>query len=114
MTRLKARTQNFQFFQVYDHDWGFRDDFMGEGRVPLSEMSLDKLTEQVITLEDTNTTEYLGQIVLGVRLVPKATVDGSVLDNSSVGSLVKATGLTLTASMNSHQSGTSGRVAKKN
>ena len=50
---------------------------MGEGSVHLSEMSLDKLTEQVVTLEDNNTTEYLGQIVLGLRLVPKAFVDGS-------------------------------------
>ena len=62
---------------------------MGEGSVALSALTLDKLTEEVITLkEDNNTEEYLGQIVLGLRLVPKSQFEG---DNSSaVGSLVKA------------------------
>ena len=55
----------------------------------LSALTLDKLTEEVITLkEDNNTEEYLGQIVLGLRLVPKSQFEG---DNSSaIGSLVKA------------------------
>ena len=55
----------------------------------LSKVDLDKLTEEVIELkEDNNTEEYLGQIVLGLRLVPKSQLEG---DNSSViGSLVKA------------------------
>lgn len=74
-------------FQVYDHDWAFRDDFMGEGRVTLSALNLDKLTDHVITLkEDNNTSEYLGQIVLGLRLVPKS----DMATDSGIGSLVKA------------------------
>ena len=61
------------FFQVYDHDWAFRDDFMGEGNVPLSTLALDKLTDFVVDLEEEgNTEEELGQIVLGLRLVPKS------------------------------------------
>ena len=45
---------------------------MGEGAVPLNSLSLDKLTEHVLTLEEENNTEeYLGQLVLGLRLVPK-------------------------------------------
>ena len=61
---------------------------MGEGTVALSSLSLDKLTEQVITLKEDNNDEYLGQIVLGLRLVPKSHFDG---DNTSlIGSLVKA------------------------
>jgi len=66
---------------VYDHDWAFRDDFMGKGSVALSALTLDKLTKKVITLKkDNNTEEYLGQIVLGLRLVPKSQFEG---DNSS-------------------------------
>ena len=62
---------------------------MGEGGVALSSLSLDKLTEQVITLKEDNNSEYLGQIVLGLRLVPKSHFEG---DNTSsgIGSLVKA------------------------
>ena len=59
-------------FQVYDHDWAFRDDFMGEGSIPLSNLSLDKLIEHVVDLkEDGYAHEELGQIVLSLRLVPK-------------------------------------------
>ena len=65
--------KNNFFFQVYDHDWAFRDDFMGEGNVPLSTLALDKLTDFVVDLEEEgNTEEELGQIVLGLRLVPKS------------------------------------------
>ncbi len=65
------------FFQVYDHDWAFRDDFMGEGGIPLFQLELDKLTERIVTLAETDNTEYLGQIVLGLRLVPKSAEHGS-------------------------------------
>ena len=61
---------------------------MGEGQVSLSSLDLDKLTEKIITLEEeNNTSEYLGQIVLGVRLVPK-----SDAFDTGIGSLVKASG----------------------
>ncbi len=61
---------------------------MGEGKVELSSLTLDKLTELVIELaEEKNTSEELGQLVLGVRLVPKS--DGS--DFSTIGALVKGT-----------------------
>ena len=44
---------------------------MGKGSVALSALTLDKLTEEVITLkEGNNTEEYLGQIVLGLRYCP--------------------------------------------
>ena len=33
----------------------FRDDFMSKGSVALSALTLDKLTEQVITLKEDNT-----------------------------------------------------------
>ena len=46
---------------------------MGEGHVPLSTLALDKLTDFVVDLEEEgNTEEELGQIVLGLRLVPKS------------------------------------------
>ena len=46
---------------------------MGEGNVPLSTLALDKLTDFVVDLEEEgNTEEELGQIVLGLRLVPKS------------------------------------------
>ena len=44
---------------------------MGKGSVALSALTLDKLTEEVITLkEGNNTEEYVGQIVLGLRYCP--------------------------------------------
>ena len=49
--------KNNFFFQVYDHDWAFRDDFMGEGNVPLSSLALDKLTDFVVDLEEEGNTE---------------------------------------------------------
>ena len=45
---------------------------MGEGSIPLSNLSLDKLIEHVVDLkEDGYAHEELGQIVLSLRLVPK-------------------------------------------
>ena len=62
---------------------------MGEGGVALSSLSLDKLTEQVITLKEDNNSEYLGQIVLGLRLVPKSHFEGDNSSSVGIGSLVK-------------------------
>ena len=49
---------------------------MGEGKVALSQLALDKLTEHVVDLEENGMAlEELGQIVLGLRLVPKSSID---------------------------------------
>ena len=48
---------------------------MGEGKVALSQLALDKLTEHVVDLEENGMAlEELGQIVLGLRLVPKSSI----------------------------------------
>jgi len=69
---------------------------MGEGKISLSELSLDKLTEHVVTLKEDACTEYLGQVVLGLRLVPKLPSDhhgetGSLVTNFRSGSVESST-----------------------
>ena len=65
---------------------------MGEGKIPLSQLALDKLTEHVVDLEENGrTNEELGQIVLGLRLVPKSSIDhagGSGFGSETCGSIV--------------------------
>ncbi len=58
--------------QVYDYDWAFRDDFMGETNVNLSRLDLDDANELLLHLTDsTCSSEYLGQISLELRLEPR-------------------------------------------
>ena len=65
---------------------------MGEGKIPLSQLNLDKLTEQVVNLEEAGQVqEILGKIVLGLRLVPKLSAADQVGEMSSAGSLVNLT-----------------------
>ena len=30
------------YFQVYDHDWGLNDDFLGQAKIDLSSLLLDQ------------------------------------------------------------------------
>ena len=39
--------------QVYDYDWGLRDDFMGEASLPLGQLVQKKRNDLVLTLAET-------------------------------------------------------------
>ena len=41
------------FCQVYDYDWGLRDDFMGEASLPLGQLVPQKWNDLVLTLSET-------------------------------------------------------------
>ena len=59
-------------FKVYDYDWGLRDDFIGEASISLVYLELDQLTERIITLVESGKSEYLGQLSMDLRLIPKS------------------------------------------
>ena len=44
---------SFPFCQVYDYDWGLRDDFMGEASLPLGQLAPQKWNDLVLTLSET-------------------------------------------------------------
>ena len=44
---------SFPFCQVYDYDWGLRDDFMGEASLPLGQLVPQKWNDLVLTLSET-------------------------------------------------------------
>ena len=49
------------FWQVYDYDWGLRDDFMGEASLPLGQLVPQKRNDLVLTLAEpglTFSTDY--------------------------------------------------------
>ena len=59
---------------------------MGEGTISLAQLSLDKLTEHVVNLEENGVVEEeLGQIVLGLRLVPRTKQDQQGETSGSIG-----------------------------
>ena len=62
----------FFHFKVYDYDWGLRDDFIGEASISLVYLELEQLTERIITLVESGKSEYLGQLSMDLRLIPKA------------------------------------------
>ena len=43
--------------QVYDYDWGLRDDFMGEASLPLGQLVPEKRNDLVLTLAETGEKE---------------------------------------------------------
>jgi hypothetical protein len=49
---------------------------MGEGSIYLVALELDKLTEHIVTLKEAENTDFLGRVVLGLRLVPKLSDPG--------------------------------------
>ena len=63
----------FENVQVYDYDWGLRDDFMGEASLPLGQLVPQKRNDLVLTLAEpgfTFSTDYedmkpLPQLQLG-------------------------------------------------
>ena len=67
------------FFQVYDYDWAFRDDYMGEASLSLVRLELEKQHEVLLKLTDARgrTDEYLGQVALSVYVEGKSTADRS-------------------------------------
>ena len=55
--------------QVYDYDWGLRDDFMGQAQIVLNPANINQEEDLVITLvEAGQQSQYLGQISLTVSL----------------------------------------------
>ena len=40
-------------YQVYDYDWGLRDDFIGEASLPLGQLVPQKRNDLVLTLAET-------------------------------------------------------------
>ena len=48
--------------QVYDYDWGLRDDFMGQAQIILREDSIGTEEDVVVTLVESGQAEYLGQV----------------------------------------------------
>ena len=58
--------------QVYDYDWAFRDDFMGEASVQLTRLELDRPQELLLSLEERGKADYLGQVALTARLEPSS------------------------------------------
>ena len=55
--------------QVYDYDWGLRDDFMGQAQIVLNPAKINQEEDLVITLvEAGQQSQYLGQISLTVSL----------------------------------------------
>ena len=55
--------------QVYDYDWGLRDDFMGQAQIVLNPANINQEEDMVITLvEAGQQSQYLGQISLTVSL----------------------------------------------
>ncbi len=86
----KCRFMSHQFvllfnLQVYDYDWAFRDDFMGEASVALTQLQLDSKQELLITLAESGNTEYLGQLGLSLKLQAKDAADrsGSIVSHIS-------------------------------
>jgi hypothetical protein len=63
------------FPKVFDYDFALRDDFIGEATISLAQLELDVQTDLVLTLVETGKFEYLGQISVGLRLVPKSTTE---------------------------------------
>ena len=54
---LSKGLQNKKFkhvenLQVYDYDWGVRDDFMGEASLPLGQLVPQKRNDLVLTLAE--------------------------------------------------------------
>jgi hypothetical protein len=45
--------QFFNIFQVYDYDWGLRDDFIGEASVDLRKLPENLAQDLLLTLVDT-------------------------------------------------------------
>ena len=55
--------------QVYDYDWGLRDDFMGQAQIVLNPANINQEEDLVITLvEAGQQSQYLGQVSLTVKL----------------------------------------------
>ena len=55
--------------QVYDYDWGLRDDFMGQAQIVLNPATINQEEEDlVITLVEAGQSQYLGQVSVTVKL----------------------------------------------
>ena len=58
----------FPISQVYDYDWGLRDDFMGQAQVVLSQDNVGEERHMRLTLVEAGQVEYLGQVSLKVKI----------------------------------------------
>ena len=70
------------FWQVYDYDWGLRDDFMGEASLALGQLVPQKRNDLVLTLAET------GEVEKTKRQTDKKTerqTDKSYLVSQSIG-----------------------------
>ncbi len=88
------------FPQVYDYDWAFRDDFMGEASVQLSRLELDKTHDLLIRLTDHGggKADYFGQVGLSLRLEPRPLQDRSASIVSGLSSVASAAATATTSS----------------
>lgn len=70
------------YLQVFDYDWGLSDDFMGMTSLDPSRLPLNKQTELSLILTETNTpgTEYMGEIVLSLTLVPRTLEEKEIVN----------------------------------
>ena len=68
----KINNKKNYFFQVYDYDFALRDDFIGEATLSLIQLDLDQDCDVTLTLVETGKFEYLGQVSIGLKLVPKS------------------------------------------
>ena len=84
-------------FKVYDYDWGLRDDFIGEASISLVYLELDQPIERIITLVENGKSEYLGQLSVELRLIPKSSNSdlprvGTAVSTASIASSANAAG----------------------
>ena len=54
--------------QVYNYDWGLRDDFMGQAQIVLNPANINQEEDLVITLVEAGQSQYLGQVSLTLKL----------------------------------------------
>ena len=54
--------------QVYDYDWGLRDDFMGQAQIVLNPANINQAEDLVVSLVEVGQSQYLGQVSLTVKL----------------------------------------------
>ena len=89
---------------MFDYDWGLRDDFIGEATVSLVYLDLDQPMERIITLIESGKSEYLGQLSMELRLIPKS----SLSDLPRIGTATSTTALASAAAVtNLHYDNTS-------
>ena len=84
---------------MFDYDWGLRDDFIGEATISLVYLDIDQPSTRVITLVENGKSEYLGQLSIDLRLIPKLTLS----DLPRIGTATSTAALTSSTVLDSLQ-----------